>query len=173
MRKPDQGMDRTIRAACRLIALAAMLASGLAVAGTPRLYLTWAPWQVDSVLAAWVIKRHVYPDADFGMVVRGAPIATAQAIDTPASPYRRNGMRTAFEETLRVHAVPEDACIGRLRSIVRVLELAAWRKVEWPDTERFELELLRMLPKEPSKGRLEPAFEYIDRFCASASGEKR
>jgi hypothetical protein len=136
-----------------------------------RLYATWAPWQADSALAAWALKRFVDPDAQFESVATGTRLAPERALDTPDSPYRRSGARTAFEEVARVHKL-DVACIERLRPIVRVLELARWRKSESPQAESFEAALNQRLPHEPGRGGLEPAFSYIDSFCATALDAK-
>lgn len=144
-----------------------------AAAPGPHVYATWTPWQADSVLAAWALQRYVHPEARFESLPRGTLIPADRALDTPDSPYRRSGLRTAFEEVLRVHRVPQDSCIEKLRPIVRLLELAAWRKAEMPEAERFETELSALLPVPPTQGALEDAFAYIDRFCASAKGDSK
>jgi hypothetical protein len=150
--------------------LCALLPCLAAAADVPsqRTYATWTPWQADSVLAAWALQRYVHPEAQFESLPRGTPIPADTALDTPDSPYRRSGVRTAFEEVLRLHRVPQDPCIEKLRPIVRLLELAAWRKAEMPDAEQFETELSALLPVSPTKGGLERALEYVDRFCATA-----
>jgi hypothetical protein len=141
------------------------------VSAQGRLYTTWAPWQADSVLAAWALKRFVDPDAQFESAAGGTRLPADRALDTPDSPYRRTAARTAFEEVVRLHKL-DFACIERLRPIIRVLELARWRKSESPQAEGFESALSQRLPREPGRGGLEPAFSYIDSFCASAPDTK-
>lgn len=146
--------------------LAACLGAGLSAhAAPPRAYVTWHPWQADSVLAAWALKRYVAQNAEFESVPNGTPIALEQALDTPDSPYRRNALRTAYEEALRIHRI-ESQCAERMRPIVRVLELVQWRKAEHPEAESFEAGLLPLLPQQPSRGGLTAAFAYIDQFCS-------
>jgi hypothetical protein len=136
-----------------------------------RLYTTWAPWQADSVVAAWTLKRYVDPGAQFEAVASGTRLPADRALDTPDSAYRRSGARTAFEEVVRVHKL-EFACLERLRPIIRVLELARWRKSESPQAESFESALNQRLPREPGRGGLESAFAYVDSFCATAPDTK-
>lgn len=147
------------------ICLLLVVSSGLCRAET-KTYATWLPWQVDSVVAAWVLKRYVHTDALFESVPRGTDIPPERALDTPTSPYRRNGRQTAFDETLRIHKL-DFACSEKLGPIVRMLELAPWRKSENPEAEKFEIELNRLMPQGPSKGGLEAAFAYIDQYCGS------
>lgn len=133
-------------------------------------YSTWVPWQVDSVAAAWVLKRYVQPDAKFSSVPRGTSLPTAMALDTPDSPYRRSGRMTAFEQALRLHKV-DVSCRGDLKKVVRLLELAPWRKMENPAAEKFEHDLNLLLPAGPTAGGLEAAFNYIDNYCGLTSEE--
>lgn len=133
-------------------------------------FTTWLPWQVDSVVAAWVLKRYVHPDALFESAPRGTDIPSERALDTPASPYRRNGRQTAFDETMRIHKL-RFACADKLAPIVRMLELAPWRKSENPEAEKFELELNRLMPQGSTKGGLDSAFSYIDQYCGNPVGK--
>lgn len=134
-------------------------------------FSTWAPWQTDSVAAAWALKRYVYPDAVFASVPKGTPLSEDEALDTPDSPYRRNGRQTAFDETLRINGIRLE-CSEKLGKIIRLLELAPWRKAENPEAEKFESELNRLIPLEPLPGELDAAFAYIDQFCVNSLQER-
>lgn len=147
------------------LCLSLLTASGVCY-GESGTYSTWVPWQVDSVVAAWVLKRYVHADAIFESVPRGTSLSPERALDTPASLYRRNGRQTAFDETLRINKL-RFACADKLGPIVRMLELAPWRKSENPGAEKFESELNRLMPQGTTKGGLEAAFGYIDRFCGN------
>lgn len=125
---------------------------------------TWHPWQLDSVLVAWSLTQVQSPPPVFESITRGAPIPPARGIDTPDSPYRRTGQRTAFEEAVRLNKV-NHPCVPRLRDAVRVVELAAWRKPEFPAVEEFEARVLKVIPAQPMRGGLEAAFAEIERFC--------
>lgn len=128
---------------------------------------TWHPWQLDSVLVAWALARARSPQPSFESVARGTPIAPERSIDTPDSPYRRTGQRTAFEEAVRLLKL-EHPCVARLREAVRVVELAAWRKPEFPQVEAFEARVLRAAPAQPGRGGLEHAFSEVERYCREA-----
>lgn len=148
-----------------LLLLAAFLIPRAQCRAETKTYATWLPWQVDSVVAAWALKRYVEPKAQFESVPRGTVLPAERALDTPASPYRRNGRQTAFDETIRINKI-RVPCAERLAPIVRVLELAPWRKAENAEAEKFEIELNRLMPQGPAKGGLDAAFSYIDQFCA-------
>lgn len=168
-------MGRTSRLARRALSVVLTACFGVAAASdaiATRRYVTWYPWQADSVLAAWALKRHVSAAAEFESAPNGAPVPADQALDIPESVYRRNGLRTAYEEVLRVHRV-DSPCTERLRPIVRVLELASWRKAEHPEAENFEAGLLPLLPRQPGKGGLAAAFAYVDQFCSTKGATPR
>lgn len=124
---------------------------------------TWAPWESDSAATAWVLQRHVYPDATFQSLPKGTPIE-GLALDVPDSPYRRTATATAFEAAVRQHQI-QNPCVARLTPKIRLLELAPWRKSTSPDAEDFEARLAPLLPSEPTVGGLEPAFAFLDTFC--------
>jgi hypothetical protein len=51
---------------------------------------------------------------------------------------------------------------------VRVVELAAWRKPEYPAVEEFEARVLKVIPQRPTAGGLEAAMAEVERYCAVA-----
>lgn len=142
------------------------LAAGLAlpVAGADGPLQTWHPWQLDSVLVAWALTQSKTPAPVFESITRGTVISPERAIDTPDSPYRRTGHRTAFEEAVRLNKV-NHSCVLRLRDAVRVVELAAWRKPEYPAVEEFEARVLKVIPAQPMRGGLDAALAEVDRYC--------
>ncbi|MBL8350371.1 MAG: hypothetical protein JNL87_08635 [Burkholderiaceae bacterium] len=125
---------------------------------------TWHPWQLDSVLVAWALTQAQSPPPVFESLPRGEPIPPGRAIDTPDSPFRRTGQRTAFEEAVR-HSGLTHRCVPLLRDAVRVVELAAWRKPEFPAVEAFEARVLAVIPAQPMRGGLAPALAEVERYC--------
>lgn len=140
----------------------------------PPVYKTWAPWEPDSFLAAWALKRYVYPEAEFMSFPKGTPLLPGTApemmIDTPDAKYRRNATKTAFEEVVRIHNL-KIPCYQQIRAIVRLLEMGRWQKSQNRKAEDFETGLLPLLPREPAKGGLDAAFAYVDTFCKQRSDE--
>lgn len=57
------------------------------------------------------------------------------------------------------------ACVLRLRDAVRVVELAAWRKPEFPAVEEFEARVLKVTPAQPMRAGLDAALAEVDRYC--------
>lgn len=155
-------MDRTIR---QLAVLSLAAGLGLPAAGAEPALQTWHPWQLDSVLVAWALTQARTPAPVFESITRGGPIPAERAIDTPDSPYRRTGHRTAFEEAVRLHRV-NHPCVPRLRDAVRVVELAAWRKPEYPAVEEFEARVLKVIPAQPMRGGLDAALAEVERYCS-------
>ena len=163
-------MDRALRRTAKLtgtawlLALASALAPGRALAQAAESLQTWHPWQLDSVLVVWALLQVQGPPRVVESVIRGAAIAPDRAIDTPNSPYRRTGQRTAFEEAVRLNNVT-DSCVPRLRDAVRLVELAPWRKPEFAVVEEFEARVLKHIPAQPMRGGLEAALAEVDRYC--------
>ena len=131
---------------------------------------TWAPWEIDTVVTAWYLKRHVMPEVKFQSLAKGTLIDHNASIDIPDSPYRRDAKNTALDSAIKIHST-SFACIEKLTYMVRLLELAPWRKSISPDAELFEQEILPMLPKRPMVGGLDPAFSYLDEFCVHEDRE--
>jgi hypothetical protein len=159
-------MDRTIRCFAALSLMVGLSPSSFAQSAAMQ---TWHPWQLDSVLVAWALTQAMKPPPVFESVSRGTVIAPEQAIDTPDSPYRRTGQRTAFEEAVRQAGVVHP-CVPRLREAVRVVELAAWRRPEFPLVEAFEARVLAAIPAQPARGELKAAFDEVERYCREGDG---
>lgn len=154
-------MDLPLR---RLAILSLAAGLSLPATGAEDALQTWHPWQLDSVLVAWALMQAKTPPVAFESIMRGTPIAPERAIDTPDSPYRRTGHRTAFEEAVRLNKI-NHPCVPRLRDAVRVVELAAWRKPQYPAVEEFEARLLRVIPSQSMRGGLDAAMAEIERYC--------
>lgn len=154
-------MDRALRS---LAAVSLAVALAPAAPAAEAVLQTWHPWQLDSLLVVWALRQASTPAPQFESLPRGTPIPPERAIDTPDSPYRRTGQRTAFEEAVRRSGLAHP-CVARLREAVRVVELAAWRKPEFPLVEAFEARVLAAIPTQPMRGGIEAALGEIDRYC--------
>ncbi len=157
-------MDHTLR---RIAGLSLVLAAAPPAFAQDAPLQTWHPWQLDSVLVVWALAQGSAALPAYESIVRGTPIPRERAIDTPDSPYRRTGQRTAFEEAIRHHKLAH-ACVPRLRDAVRVVELAPWRKPEFPAVEEFEARVLKAIPTQPMRGGLDAALAEVDRYCREA-----
>ena len=152
------------------ITLCCLLISSVSMAGGQH-YITYSPWETDSVLVAWLIKNYVDKQAVFSAVPKGDEIPKEFAINTPNSPFRRNARFTAFDAAVRIHEVKEE-CVLKIQPIIRLLEMAPWRKHEDIEALHFEQDIVPLLPEDPGTGGLEEAFAFIDNFCASGEENK-
>ncbi len=123
-------------------------------------YKTYLQWEIDAVFVAWLISRHVDKDAEFHIVPKGTYIETKYAINTPNSKFRRSGRETAFESALRYYNIHNN-CSDKLIPIIRVLEMAPWRKSEDIHILSFESDVVTLLKDE----NISVVFGYIDTYC--------
>ncbi len=124
------------------------------------IYKTYAQWEIDALFVAWLISRHVDKDAEFRVVPKGTSIEAKHAINTPNSRFRRSGRETAFESALRYYNIHND-CSNNLIPIIRLLEMAPWRKSEDLHILSFEKDVVTRL----KDGNISAVFEYIDNYC--------
>lgn len=123
-------------------------------------YKTYSQWEIDAVFVAWLISRHVDRDATFRIVPKSTQIDKNFSINTPNSKFRRSGKETAFESALRHYNIHND-CTNTLVPVIRVLEMAPWRKSEDIHILNFESHVVKLLKE---KG-LSDVFGYIDNYC--------
>ena len=145
-----------------IILMYGVMATAVSAEKSP--FYSWYPWETDSVLTAWVIKRHVFQGATFVSLPKGETLEMAQAINTPDANYRRNGTKTAFEMAVYHHHL-QFACLTTLKPLIRLLELAPWRKSTNSEAVKFEHHIKQLLPSQPQQNGLAPAFQYIDQYC--------
>ena len=126
-------------------------------------YKTYSQWEVDAVFVAWLINRHVDKESEFIIVQKGTPIEKEYAINTPSSKFKRGGKETAFESALRYFDI-SNSCSDRLIPIIRILELAPWRKSEYLYVLNFESDMVDVL----NKDGIQEVFNFIDNYCKGA-----
>ncbi len=123
-------------------------------------YKTYAQWEVDAVAVAWVIHTYIDKNADFSIVKKGVHIKDELSINTPNSRFRRSAKETAFESALRYYKINNE-CTQKILPLVRVIEMAPWRKSEDLQVLNFEKDIVQTLEKKD----IFATFEYIDQFC--------
>ncbi len=123
-------------------------------------YKTYSQWEVDALFVAWLIKRYVEHDSEFVIVKKGTFIEKKLSINTPNSRFRRSAKETAFESALREFNI-RNSCTDILTPIIRILELAPWRKSEYHHVLTFENSVVTRLKEQD----ISAAFNYIDRYC--------
>ena len=125
-----------------------------------RTYKTYAQWEVDAVAVAWLIQKYIDKEANFEIVKKETPIQAEQAVNTPNSRFRRTAKETAFESALRYYKI-DSSCTKKIVPLVRVIEMAPWRKSEDMRVLNFEKDVVTKLQEEG----IFAVFEYIDHFC--------
>ena len=153
-------MDKTL---ARWLAGSA-LGMSLAFPGThsdTAVYRTYSRWEPDGILAAWVIHRFVDPEAAFEAVPKGTKIEKGFSINTSRSVLKRTGRETAYEKALRYYHLKGDSCDRIFLPMIRVLELAPWKKTRSPELMTFE-EALR---HQVAKGGMSAAFSFLQSYC--------
>ena len=153
----EQTMGKTIT---KKLLIAGLIAMILLPSLYASVYKTYTRWEIDALFVAWVISRHVEPQAQFIVIPKGSDIEPPFAINTPKSRFRRSGRETAFESALRYYKI-HTACTEKLTPIIRILELAPWRKSEDPKVLGFENDIHTIL----QESNISAAFDYIDHYC--------
>lgn len=128
-------------------------------------YITYVPWESDSVLVAWLINRYVDRDIKFESLAKGEKIKLPLTINTPNSKLKRNARYSAFETTVKYLKIKEDKCIKKLTKVIKILEMVPWQKHNYGDAMTFEQKIIPLLPSAPQKDGLDRAFKFIDKFC--------
>lgn len=129
-------------------------------------YYAYFPYESDSVLTAWLIKRYKDPGALFAGIEKGrkASVPPVLQINTTSSLYRRSSRFTAFESAKRRLGV-SDSCTQKLVKVSRLLEMAPWRKQQFPEYLELERKIHDALPEDPGPHDLSEAFSIIDDYC--------
>ena len=124
------------------------------------IYKTYTQWETDALFVAWLIDRYVEKDSKFVVTEKGTFIEAKYAINTPNSRFRRSAKETAFESALRIFNI-HNGCTDILIPIIRILELAPWRKSEYTHVLTFENDIMTRLKQQD----ISAAFDYIDSYC--------
>jgi hypothetical protein len=127
-------------------------------------YQSHYPYESDTILTSWLIKRYVDKDATFRSLPKSVKINKEHAINTPTSPFRRNARYTAYEMAKRHYNI-SDKCSDSLVRVIKVLEMMPWKKHEYEDILAFEEGLAPLFPQETGETDLSKVFAYIDQYC--------
>ncbi len=130
------------------------------------IYYAYYPYESDSVLTAWLIRKFRDPQALFAGIEKGEHVRIDPKfqINTAQSRFRRSARFTAYESAKKILNI-HDPCAEKLVKVSRILEAAPWRKQQYPTITTFERMLHEALPKTPDPSNLDKAFKVIDRFC--------
>lgn len=132
-------------------------------------YVTWDRFEVDRCVAAWLIKRHLDPEATFEFLPVGTSVPQTGCItfDAPNARYERAPGK-AVSELILSETKLRDSSINRLMKLVRATEVAFWMLKPDSDEARLRDSLRRLWieDRQPDE-RLQPIFAYLDAVYAS------
>jgi hypothetical protein len=147
----------TPRAPWLALGVALCLLAGTADAGT--VYYTAGVLEPDRVASAWLIARHVDPQAQVLLLAEDAePPAGATPFDLPGAAWSRQASRSTYETILESSGL-EDPALAAIGRLIRAGELAFWLLEPGSPDERFD----RTLTDLTRDGDAEAAFAYLDR----------
>jgi hypothetical protein len=89
------------------------------------LYATGRMMEVDRCASAWLIKRHVDPDAEFVFFKDGELITRGKAFDTPDAQFCRTHNLSTFE-ILMAHFKVDDPKVKILAKAIHEVEINYW-----------------------------------------------
>lgn len=144
--------------------IACLLLPGESIAASNK-YATVYGYGFDKWATAWLLTRHLEPEAELSVVERKAELpAEAIVFDVPGSAYVRTGERSAFGAVVSDKDV-DDPLIRRLGKIVHRIEVAYWQTGDFEpagDAERGFRRLQR------AEGKVSPGC-YLDFFDSLAA----
>lgn len=125
-------------------------------------YVTWDTVEPDKCIAAWLIRAHVDPSAEFVFVASGAPVGNGIRFDIPGSRYARDHRRCASEAVIEIHGI-RDAKAVALGRLARKMEMGMWCAA-FTEKEAPLAEKLTVLweSKAPCEQRLAESFASLD-----------
>ncbi|WP_444902549.1 chromate resistance protein ChrB domain-containing protein [Microbulbifer sp. SSSA007] len=104
---------------------------------TPQAFVSEYGLGPDKWATAWLLTRHVNPEASLLFVEQGESLPAGIEFDTPESDLRRIENQTAFEVTQVTYAV-EDPVVLNLVHIIRDIEVNFWGADKTPEAQVIE-----------------------------------
>ena len=101
-------------------------------------YVTREGSEPDRGASAWLIKRHIDPQAEFRLFSQDGPIPEGIAFDIPESRYRRTHRYSTYETLLHAYKITEPVVL-KIGVIVHDLEINTWGKRTTTEAERVEM----------------------------------
>jgi hypothetical protein len=134
----------------------------------PHLYTTWNVPEPDRVLAMWVTRRFVEPQARFYFIQPFDAIKYGQPFDLPEARIRRQGMQSATQFILDQQGLQADPKLNALARMTYLNEVTPWMLAT--DTEAGQLTQTIRAAAEKECGKTlnmnctERLFETLDRI---------
>lgn len=108
-----------------------------------RTYLTWESLEPDSWASAWLIKRHIDPDAQIEIRPTGDSLSGGIAFGVPEAQYTRTADQSTFQSLLQGIAEP-DPVLQRMGKLLATIETTAWYAGNDPMVDSVERHFRRL-----------------------------
>ncbi len=122
------------------------------------------PYEPDTILTAWLIKKNVDKNAKFTGYDRNITLNSKYSINSKNSKFRRNGRFTAYEVAKRFYNI-SNSCSNKYVNIIKILELMPWKKEEFYNVVKFENGVKPLIPQGRGDLNLTKLFLFIDKYC--------
>jgi hypothetical protein len=134
----------------------------------PHLYTSWDVPEPDRIVAMWVTKRFVDPQASFYFIKPFESIRYGRPFDVPEAEIRRQGLRSATQFLLEQRGINADAKLNTLARMTYLNEVTPWMLASDPEagqlTQRLRLAAEKECGQSMNSNCVERMFDELDRF---------
>lgn len=134
----------------------------------PYLYTTWDVAEPDRIVAMWITKRFVEPQATFYFIKPFDALRYGRPFDVPEAEIRRHGIRSATEFLLEQRGMNSDPKLNTLARMTYLNEVTPWMLASDPEagqlTQRLRLAAEKECGASLSANCIERLFDELDRF---------
>lgn len=99
----------------------------------PHLYTTWDVAEPDRIVAMWITRRFVDPQATFYFIKPFDSLKYGQPFDVPEAEIRRHGIRSATQFLLDERSLNSDAKLNTLARMTYLNEITPWMLASDPE----------------------------------------
>jgi hypothetical protein len=100
---------------------------------SPNLYTTWDVPEPDRIVALWVQRRFVEPQASFRFIQPFEQIQHGEPFDLPEAKIRRHGIQSATEYLLEQAGLTSDPKLNTLARMTHLNEVTPWMLASDPE----------------------------------------
>lgn len=127
------------------------------------LYVTGTVMETDRCASAWLIKRHVDPEAEFAFLTDEELMESRGiSFDTPYSEFRRTHRASTFESIMHGFAL-DDRRVVALADLIHDIEINFWNTNLNKEAAKFDFELKQTLTGAAGNTEaLQRCFAYLD-----------
>ena len=132
----------------------------------PHLYTTWDVAEPDRIVAMWITKRFVDPQATFYFIKPFDPLKHGKPFDVPEAEIRRHGIRSATQFLLDERGLNSDAKLNTLGRMTYLNEITPWMLASDPEagqlTQKLRLAADKHCGQNLSTNCVEQLFTELD-----------